>query len=134
MAGGAIPRWADFERQIVAAAPAGLSAPTLRHLARSYGTEVPRILDLIKATPAYAAHLPDTGEVIAAEVVHAVRAESALHLVDVVLNRTDLGSKGHPGGAALEACATLMARELGWDAATRAGELATAEARFRFAD
>jgi glycerol-3-phosphate dehydrogenase len=34
---------------------------------------------------------------------------------DVVFRRTDLGTGGHPGEEALQACARLMASELRWD-------------------
>ena len=132
LAGGRIERWDAFERDAVAAAPAGVSAQTMRHLAHSYGTGYGVILDLVRVQPAAAALLSGSSEVIAAEVLHAARAEAALHLTDVVLNRTDLGSQGHPGRAALAACADLMARELGWPAARRASELAAAERRFEF--
>ncbi|MCX6997912.1 MAG: glycerol-3-phosphate dehydrogenase/oxidase [Kiritimatiellaeota bacterium] len=132
LAGGRIARWDAFEREVVAAAPAGVSPKTMCHLAHSYGTAYGVMLDLVKAQPAAAARLPGSDEVIAAEVLHAVRAEAALHLTDVALRRTDLGSQGHPGRAALAACADLMARELGWTVAQCAAELAAAEQRFQF--
>jgi glycerol-3-phosphate dehydrogenase len=39
----------------------------------------------------------------------------ALKLGDVVFRRTDLGSGGHPGEAALKEAAYIMAKELDWD-------------------
>jgi glycerol-3-phosphate dehydrogenase len=39
----------------------------------------------------------------------------ALKLSDVVLRRTDLGSDGNPGDAALETAAGIMGKELGWE-------------------
>ena len=54
-------------------------------------------------------------KVLKAEIVHAVREEMALKLADVVFRRTDLATGVHPGEEALKVCATLMARELGWD-------------------
>ena len=50
-----------------------------------------------------------------AEVVHAVREEMAEKIGDVVFRRTDFGTGGHPGEAALQECARMMASELGWD-------------------
>ena len=134
LAGGRIAHWEAFEREVVAAAPAGVSEKTMRHLARSYGSAYGVILDLVQTQAEAAARLPGSDEIIAAEVLHAVRAEAALHLADVALHRTDLGSQGHPGRAALEACADLMARELGWDAARRQRELDATEQRFQFVD
>jgi glycerol-3-phosphate dehydrogenase len=56
-------------------------------------------------------------------VVHAAREEMAVHLADVVLRRTDLGSEMRPPEAALEAAADLMARSLGWSPARRDAEI-----------
>ena len=106
----------------------------MRHLAHSYGTDYQRILNLAQNEPGTVVLLPGTNEVIAAEILHAVRAESARKLEDAVLRRTDLGAQGQPSPAALAACADLMARELGWDEARRAREIAETEARFQFVD
>ena len=78
--------------------------------------------------------MPGADEVIVAEILYALRAESARKLEDVVLRRTDLGTKGQPSAAALAACADLMAKELGWDTARRSREIAETEARFQFVD
>ena len=61
------------------------------------------------------AHRLGGSTVLEAEVVHAVREEMAETLADVVFRRTDLGTGGHPGEEALQACARLMASESGWD-------------------
>jgi glycerol-3-phosphate dehydrogenase len=50
-----------------------------------------------------------------AEVLHGVREEMAHKLVDVVFRRTTLGIAGDLGSACLETCASVMAKELGWD-------------------
>jgi glycerol-3-phosphate dehydrogenase len=126
--------WADFESAALAAAPAGINPATMRHLAHSYGTDYRLILELAQKENGAAALLPGAEEVIGAEILYAIRAESARKLEDIVLRRTDLGTKGQPGAAALTACADLMARELGWDAARRAREIAETEARFQFVD
>jgi glycerol-3-phosphate dehydrogenase len=65
-----------------------------------------------------------------AEILYAVRHEAARTLSDVVLRRTDLGAAGHPGTAALEAAASLMAKELHWDATRRQKELDVTSATF----
>jgi glycerol-3-phosphate dehydrogenase len=63
-------------------------------------------------------------DTLVAEVTHAVEAEMAVHLEDVVLRRTDLGSGAHPGRAALEGAADAMGGALGWTGEQRARELA----------
>ncbi len=69
--------------------------------------------------------LPESAT-LRAEVVHAVRSEMARRLDDVVFRRTDLGTAGAPGEAALAAAAALMGDELGWDEARRREEIARA--------
>ncbi|TAN39088.1 MAG: glycerol-3-phosphate dehydrogenase/oxidase [Verrucomicrobia bacterium] len=134
LAGGKTGVWADFERATLAAAPAGISGTTMRHLAHSYGTDYQLVLDLAAREAGAAALVPGAEEVIVAEILHAIRNESARKLEDVVLRRTDLGTQGQPSAAALAACADLMARELGWDTARRAREIAETAARFQFVD
>ena len=50
-------------------------------------------------------------------MVHAIRAEMALDLADVVLRRLGLGATGHPGAEVLGRCAEFAAPEFGWSAA-----------------
>ena len=72
---------------------------------------------------------PETN-VIGAQVIHAVRHEMALHLEDVVFRRTGLGTLGHPGVPAITQAAELMRRELGWDEAQHAREIAETVRQF----
>jgi glycerol-3-phosphate dehydrogenase len=61
-------------------------------------------------------------------VTHAVREEMAVHLDDVVLRRTDLGSGSHPGAAAISQAGTHMQQILGWSDARRGEEIARTDA------
>ncbi len=132
LAGGAIERFDEFMSRSIAERPAGFDEPMMRHLVRSYGSDVAVITDLAKQDPKLGERIPGSGEVARAEVVHAVRNECALRLEDVVLRRTDLGTLGHPGRPALDACADIMAGELGWDAGRRQREMDAVEDRYRF--
>jgi glycerol-3-phosphate dehydrogenase len=91
-----------------------ISASTAETLARNYGAMAGDVL--VHATSdvtllrTVSQRLPD----IAAQVVHAVRAEMACTLDDVVFRRTGLGTLGPLEPAALSDIAGLMARELGW--------------------
>ena len=58
-----------------------------------------------------------------AEILYAVREEMAVTLADALLRRTEAGTRGHPGAAAVDAAARLMADELGWSEARRAKEV-----------
>ena len=132
MAGGSIERFDEFMSRSVADRPAAFDETMMRHLVRSYGSDHAVITNMAKQDPTLVERIPGSAEVAKAEIVHAVRQESALHLDDVVLRRTDLGTLGHPGRAALDACAEIMAGELGWDAARRQREIEAVEDRYRF--
>jgi glycerol-3-phosphate dehydrogenase len=91
----------------------------LEHLARNYGARLPELLVYLEADAQLARPLAEDLPEVAAQVVHAVRAERAVQLEDVVFRRTGLGTLGHPGETALIGAARLMGRELGWDRAER---------------
>jgi glycerol-3-phosphate dehydrogenase len=52
---------------------------------------------------------------VADQIRRAVREEMAIHLTDVVLRRTDIGTAGPPDEAALDTAARVTASALGWD-------------------
>lgn len=121
--GGTIPDFNAFLNEAKAHPPAALSAAAMEHLVYNYGDETHDLLALGKAEPSLLSPLAPSTPVIGAEVAHAVRAEMAVTLADVVLRRTDLGSAGRPAPEALESCSRIMAAECGWDEATRQAEL-----------
>jgi glycerol-3-phosphate dehydrogenase len=95
-----------------------------------YGTEAADVAAYCAArgltTP-----LADGRGVLAGEIGYAVEHGAAVRLADVVLRRTRLGGTGHPGAAALNAAADLLAVRCGWSPAERASEIAHVEARYR---
>ena len=91
-----------------------LGVESIHALVRNHGSEHESVLRYIDEDSSWAEALGES-QVIKAEVVHAVREEMAQKLGDVVFRRTDLGTAGDPGEAALRGCAALMATELGWD-------------------
>jgi glycerol-3-phosphate dehydrogenase len=120
--GGEIERFAEFSEREKRKQPFGLGAAVMDHLLRNHGTAYHEVLRHVEGDPQLAQTIGESN-VVRAEVVHAVRAEMAQRLGDVVFRRTDLGTGGHPGEAALHACAELMAAELGWDEARTRKEL-----------
>ncbi|MEQ1889690.1 MAG: glycerol-3-phosphate dehydrogenase/oxidase [Alphaproteobacteria bacterium] len=107
-----------------------LDRALIEHLAHAYGTGMDKLIALIAADQSMAAplaaHLPEAG----AQIRYAARHELALTLEDAVFRRTGLCTLGHPGMAALENAAAIMAGELGWDMAGRARQIAMVEKRF----
>jgi glycerol-3-phosphate dehydrogenase len=92
-----------------------LNPKIVAHLIKNYGSEFSHLYRYSEETEEAYTTIPGSSLVIQAEVMHAVRQEMAMKLTDVILRRTDLGSAKYPGDEALEACANIMARELGWD-------------------
>jgi glycerol-3-phosphate dehydrogenase len=86
-----------------------------RHLVYTYGSNYRDILDYAGEDSGLIQTVPDSDEVLKAEVINGVRNEMAMKLSDVILRRTDLGSAGNPGDETLCAVADIMGNELGWD-------------------
>ncbi len=110
--------------------PGGLPAgdsPITRHLTSIYGARASVVLALTRVDPALAVPLCPHGPDIGAQVVHAIRAEGARTLGDILLRRTPAGWNACRGIDAALSAARLAAPELGWDGA----EIAAAVAGYR---
>lgn len=112
--GGGIKHFGEFLNEAKDRHTAVIGAEAVSALVHNHGSEYEKVLGYLGEEPALGKTLANS-KVIRAEVVHAVRREMAQKLADVVFCRTDLGAGGHPGYEALNACATLMGREMGWD-------------------
>ncbi len=112
-----------------------LSAPLRRdqreHLRRTYGSKYHLVLEYLGADASGALPLSEGSPHICAEVLHAIRREMALRLEDVIFRRIDLGTHGYPGRDAIESCAAIMARELGWSMHRCREEVERVEKGFR---
>ncbi len=106
----------------------GTDLDIARQLAETYGGEAKQVLALASNTPALAARVAPGVPVIRAQVLHAVRAEMACTLADVVARRTPLGAAGHPGLDPVEGCAAVMASELVWSQERVEREMAAVDA------
>lgn len=86
------------------------------HLARLYGTEHQRILDLVAQNPHLAQRLDPHGDCldIAAQVVYAITEEAAVNLADVIDRRIVLGTLGTVSSEAVHNTAEIMADISGW--------------------
>ena len=131
-AGGAFA-WAEdaepYLREAVRSrAGLGLAANVREHLARLYGTEHERILDLVEHEPSLGARLSTRPDVldIAAQVVFAVADEGACTLSDIIDRRLVLGTVGAVSAAEMCAVADVAAAVLGWSKADAAAAV-TAE-------
>ncbi|HEX9971761.1 MAG TPA: glycerol-3-phosphate dehydrogenase/oxidase [bacterium] len=121
--GGNIERFKDFVDNAVESKLYGLDEKVMTHLSHNYGSAYNEILNYGAQNKKWVELLPDSKEVLKAEVLHGIREEMAQKLSDVVLRRTDLGTAINPGEAALKETARIMAAELGWDEAKMKREI-----------
>jgi glycerol-3-phosphate dehydrogenase len=117
--------------QVAGAAPdeAHFSGEVARQIAHNHGSHFSDVIDIAREDPRLAVPYPGTS-VVPAQVVHAVRAEMAHSLEDVLQRRTDLGTAEAPSDAALDAVARDVAEESGWDEARTRAEVEEARSFF----
>ena len=101
----------------------------VRSLAHNYGSEVGRVLGHCRSHPRGWERLGGS-HVLGGEVLHAVREEMAIRLVDVVFRRTDLGTGDDPGLPAIRATAEVMGAALDWSTEQTEREVAEVTAAY----
>ena len=107
---------ARSNQRVLLARRSGLHVARIDHLLGRYGGRVDELLALVAEDPALGEPLEGSEDYLAAEVVHAVTHEGALHLDDVLTRRTRLSIETFDRGVvAAPAAARLMAGALGWD-------------------
>ncbi len=112
--GGEMESFREYLQEQQRKKPLGLDERTIEHLVKHYGSRYHEVLRHAEGDSELAEKVCDTRDELRCEVLHAVKREMALTLEDVLLRRTGIGTIGHPGRDALEVCAEIMAKELGW--------------------
>lgn len=105
------------------AAVSYLSAAGRERLIGVYGGMASTIVALAESNPQLDRALDSAGTVLAAEVVHALRNESARTLVDIVHRRLMVGLSSDQGASIAADIARVAAREAGWSASEVTAEL-----------
>jgi len=113
---------AAFEAAAARQPDAGLPRDTRIHLARLYGTGHEKVLRLVTANPQLAERIDGSDDILA-QAVHAVTDEAADTLVDVLDRRLTVGTLGLVSERAVTQVAATIAPLLGWDDATRDGQV-----------
>ena len=124
--GGSLDDFRAAVRAYSDTCPAWFSPAAIDPLVRNYGSNAGQIFSLAQREPRLRQCFPGT-HVTHAEAVYAVREEKALRMSDVVFRRTELGTAGHPGPAALLELQALLRDELAWSEERAAQELALVE-------
>jgi glycerol-3-phosphate dehydrogenase len=129
---GAAGYRAHWNRREAIAAETGLHVNVIEHLLNRYGARTHELLELIRESPELGRPLEGAPTYLAAEIHYATSHEGALHLDDVLTRRTRISIETFDRGViAARPTAELMANILGWDDATRAGEVEHYDARVR---
>ena len=108
-----------------ALAAAGLDADVTAHLAAAYGGRADQVLKLFAGSGDLARRIDPELPYLWAEVVHAVRADLACDVTDVLRRRIPLFRDARDQGlVAAEGVAAILTAELGWTTARRERALA----------
>jgi len=129
--GGEIPKFYDYLSHALDEYSNRFIPSVIQHLIYSYGSNHSQIIKIIKKDKHLGTLLPQSKEVLRAEVIHAVREEMVVKLADLIFRRTDIGSAGEPGSDCLKECGSLMAKELGWNQKRKEEEIREVKKTYR---
>jgi glycerol-3-phosphate dehydrogenase len=90
------------------------SKQTVEYVSRNYGTDSKVIFQIARDNPRYAEVVSHDGEILA-EIVYAIKYESAKTLKDIMLRRTGTGTLGNPGKDIMDKITVVAAEMLNWD-------------------
>lgn len=90
------------------------SKQTIEYVSRNYGTDSDVIFQIARDDPRYAEVVSHDGEILA-EVVYAIKYESAKTLKDIMLRRTGTGTLGNPGKDIIDKITAVAVEMLNWD-------------------
>jgi glycerol-3-phosphate dehydrogenase len=103
---------------------------TRAHLTNLYGARCVDVIAIAATDEVLLSRLGSQTPAIGAEIVHAIRHESARHLDDVLMRRCTIGAGRWPGDDVVAQAADIAARELGWTAEQREEEIETLRSRY----
>ncbi|MGH8249915.1 MAG: FAD-dependent oxidoreductase [Steroidobacteraceae bacterium] len=112
----------------------GLEAEPRKRLEKRYGLRWRQIFEPYLSQGELFRPVLAGSEVLAVEVVHAVREEMALDLDDLLLRRLGLARTGWPSVDLARRCAGIAGPELGWSADAQAAAIAAFEAKMAAGD
>jgi glycerol-3-phosphate dehydrogenase len=90
------------------------SKKTIESVSRYYGTDSKVVFQIARDEPRFAEVISHDGEILA-EIVYAIKYESAKTLRDIMLRRTGTGTLGNPGKVIINKITEIAAEMLKWD-------------------
>jgi glycerol-3-phosphate dehydrogenase len=126
LAGGIYQSQNELRKAAQAQRPPEISEAVLDMLLSLYGSEYTNLIELIKENPHWAEPIVPGKEPITAQIVHAVRAEMAVSIYDVLQRRIGLFPIAEADEQTLEKCSLIMAQELNWSEEQRHSALSEA--------
>lgn len=100
------------------------SKQTIEYVSRNYGTDSKIVFQIARDNPRFAEVVSHDGEILA-EVVYAIKYESARTLRDIMLRRTGTGTLGNPGRAIIDKIVAIAAEMLNWNSQKAEEEIAS---------
>ncbi|HUW94084.1 MAG TPA: glycerol-3-phosphate dehydrogenase/oxidase [Bacteroidales bacterium] len=94
--------YTDFSRQ------------TIEYVSRNYGTDSKVVFQIARDNPGFSEVISHDGEILA-EIVYAIKYESARTLRDIMLRRTGTGTLGNPGRVIIDKIVAIAAEMLNWN-------------------
>lgn len=87
---------------------------TVEYVSRNYGTDSKVVFQIARDNKRYAEVVSHDGEILA-EIVYAIKYESAKTLGDIMLRRTGTGTLGNPGKDIIDKITAIAAEMLNWN-------------------
>lgn len=128
--GGEIENFEELVASVKSNPPYSIPDEVVKPILHNYGSRHNEVLNYIKENPTFAEKIGNFN-VLKAQVIHAIRDEMAQKLTDVLLRRTDIGTKGYPGKSAIRLTAEVMANEMNWSVSKMEEEITFAEETFK---
>jgi glycerol-3-phosphate dehydrogenase len=127
---GNINNLEEFRHDIFTKYSEVYSKKELNNLINNYGLEIHKIIDSNKIIRKNE-ELNSEKSLLKAKVMFAIKEEMALHLDDVILRRTDIGSSNLPGEDEIEYISKVMSEEFRWEEKERFDEIERLEELYR---
>ncbi len=128
--GGEIVNLNEFKNKTHEKYQAFYSNQEIDSLVYNYGSEISNVLSHLNSSAENIEKKDKYYELLRAKVIFAIEDEMALHLDDVILRRTDIGSSGLPDDKELDFTLKIMAEELDWDETKRFEEIQKVESYY----